>query len=184
MTIKVEAVDSNNRRKGCIVPMTKGAVIGAAGGVALKYIQPLNSEEKSTPEYKSTIRDINAKRTSYSAWTKSYLDKLQKRGNLSLAEDVFIKTYEGLKEGDKVGSDRLRRAFATIKSQKPDEVGELTRLFDTAKFEAAEVAKKYVRVYESATKHFRPTNFFLAAGAVVGAFIVLVHSVLKTGVEG
>ena len=178
MTIKVEAVDSNNRRKGCIVPMTKGAVIGAAGGVALKYIQPLNSEEKST------IRDINAKRTSYSAWTKSYLDKLQKRGNLSLAEDVFIKTYEGLKEGDKVGSDRLRRAFATIKSQKPDEVGELTRLFDTAKFEAAEVAKKYVRVYESATKHFRPTNFFLAAGAVVGAFIVLVHSVLKTGVEG
>jgi hypothetical protein len=183
MTIKVEAIDSNNKRQGCLVPMAKGAVIGAAGGVALKYIQPLNSEEKNTPEYKSTIRDINAKRTTYSAWTKSYLDKLQKRGNLSLAEDVFIKTYDGLKEGNKVGSDRLRKAFATIKSQKPDEVGELTRLFDTAKFEAGEIAKKYTNVYELATKHFRPTNFFLAAGAVVGAFIAMIHSVLRTDVK-
>lgn len=183
MAIRVEAIDSNNQRKGCLVPMIKGAAVGALGGLALKYIQPLNSDERNTPEYKSTIRDINAKRTTYSAWTRSSLEKLQKRGNLSLAEDVFIKTYEGLKNGEKVGSERLRKAFDTVRKQKPDEVGELARLFKTAKYEAKEIAKEYISVYELATKHFRPTNVFLATGAVIGAFITLIHNILRTDIK-
>ena len=42
--MKVSAIDSNDRRRSCIVPMTQGAGIGAAIGYVAKYTQPLTPQ--------------------------------------------------------------------------------------------------------------------------------------------
>ena len=44
--MKVNAVESNDRRRTCLVPMVQGAVIGGASGYIAKYVQPLAPQEK------------------------------------------------------------------------------------------------------------------------------------------
>ena len=45
------------------------------------------------------------------------------------------------------------------------------------------MAQKAVESYNLATKHFRPTEFFVITGAVAGATVALLHNVLKTDVR-
>ena len=177
----VSSVNSNNRT--CLIPVAQGALIGGATGLALKYAYPLNKEEKATKEYLSVMADIDAKKTSYSPWTHSLLDEINSKKVKSLAEDVFVKTYDGLKYGEKVGQKRVLDAFHTIQEQKPDEVKELKRLFLTARLQAEKVAKKHVEIYNLATKHIRPTGFFVTAGAVTGAVVAMAREILRTDVK-
>lgn len=181
--IKVEAVESNNRRRGCVVPMIDGAIVGSVAGFGLKYLQPVTPDEKQTPEYKSVIRDIKNKQNVYSSWTKQYLDGIKSKDNRSVAEDVFVKMYDGIKDGEKIGNKRILKAFHEIQTRKPEQVTELKELIRSARTEAERIANKYINSYNLITKHIRPTSFFVGAGAVVGAFIVLMHEVLRTDVK-
>ena len=54
---------------------------------------------------------------------------------------------------------------------------------DDARLQAEKIAKKAVDSYKLATKHFRPTEFFVTTGAVAGAAVALLHNVLKTDVK-
>lgn len=177
----VEAIKNANR--SCLDSMAAGAVIGAGAGLGLKYAYRLNNQEKNTKEYLSVVQDINNKKGVYSAWTESMLDKINNKKIKSLAEDVFVKTYDGLKEGDKVGNSRIIKAYKTIMEQKPDELREIVGLFHGARAQAEKVAKKHLEIYNIATKHIRPTGFFVGVGAAVGAAVALAKEVLHTDVN-
>lgn len=177
----INNVNSENRT--CLLPAAQGAMVGGVTGLALKYAYPLNKEEKSTKEYLSVMKDIDAKKTSYSPWTHSLLDEINSKKIKSLAEDVFVKTYDGLEYGEEVGSKRVINAFRTIQKQKPDEVKELKRLFLTARLQAEKTAKKHVEIYNLATKHIRPTGFFVTAGAITGVVVAMAREILRTDVK-
>ena len=178
--VKVEAIESNNKRRGCIVPLAKGAMTGAAIGLALKYAQPVTADEKNTPEYRKVVEEIQNKKNSYSPWTDSYLKQIKSKSELSKAEDVFVKTYDGMKHGEQVGRKRLMKALRSLENQ---DRGELRVLYENARYQAEVMAKKYMSMNNLLTKYIRPTGFFLTTGAVIGAIIALIHSVMSTEVK-
>ena len=99
--MKVSAIDSNDRRRSCIVPMTQGAGIGAAIGYVAKYTQPLTPQEKNA-DYQRVISKINSQTKEYGPKTAEYLSGIKSKGKLSPAEDTFVKMFDGMKDGDKV----------------------------------------------------------------------------------
>ncbi len=177
------SLNVNTSNNTCVKPMAGGALFGAAAGVALKYIYPLNTEEKNTREYKTVINEINNKKNIYSPWTKSYLEGIENKKIRSSAEDVFVSTYKGMHNGESVGSLRLIKAFHKIKELKPDEYQELKKLFLSAREQAEKMAKKHVEIYNLATKHIRPTGFFVGVGAIAGAAVALANNILKTDIQ-
>ena len=178
----INSVNSNHSRT-CLVPVTEGALVGAGVGMALKYGYPLNKEEKSTKEYLSVMGDINKKKSAYSAWTQSMIEEINNKKVKSPAEDVFVKMYDGMKYDTPVyGEGRVMNAVRSLKD-KPDALVELKHLFKNARLQADEIAKKHVEIYNLATKHIRPTGFFLIAGAITGAVVAMVHEVLRTEVK-
>lgn len=179
----VEAVNNYSTQNTCLVPMVKGAGVGAAIGWALKYGYPLNEDEKTTKEYLHAQNEIKRTKETFSPWTRSYIDEINAKKNKSLAEDVFVSTYDGLKGGEKIGKGRILKAFRTISEKDPESMNELKSLFYDARLQAEKVAKKAVESYKLATKHFRPTEFFVTTGAVAGAAVALLHNVLKTDVK-
>ncbi len=179
----VSAINGSYSSNGsCVGPMAQGAVIGAAVGYGMKYAYPLHKDEKNTKEYIHVMGTIENKKSTFSPWTQTYIDTINSKANKSLEEDIFVKTFDGLKDGDKVGTKRILNAFRTLEEQKPNGVGVLKRLFEDSRIEAEKVAKKAEQAYKMATKNFRPTGFFLATGAVVGASVALLHDVMKTDV--
>ena len=180
--MKVNAVE-NNHRHSCLYPMAQGAAIGAVAGVGVQFFQPVTDAEKSSPEYLRVMSRIEREKKTYNLETQAFLDKINKNSKKTLAEDVFVKMYDGMKEGEEVGTKRILKAFRTIQEQKPEELSALKRLFSESKNEAEIVARKYVGLYNHLTKVIRPTRYFVAAGAVVGAFIALIKDVLHTEVK-
>lgn len=178
----VEAVNSYSQNT-CLVPMAKGAAVGAAIGWALKYGYPLNEDEKTTKEYIHAQNEIKKTKETFSPWTRSYIDEIKSKKNKSLAEDVFVSTYDGLKSGDKIGKNRILKAFRTMNEKDPESMKELKSLFYEARLQAEKIANKAVESYKLATKHFRPTEFFVTTGAVAGATVALLHNVMKTDVK-
>lgn len=179
----VSAINSSNSRNGsCVGPMAQGAVIGAAVGYGMKYAYPLHKDEKSTKEYIHIMDSIENKKNTFSPWTQSYIDNIKNKKTVSVEEDIFVKTFDGLKDGDKIGTKRILNAFRALEEQKPNGVETLKRLFEDSRQEAEKIAKKAVQAYKLATKNFRPTGFFIATGAVVGASVALLHDVMKTDV--
>ncbi len=181
--MKVNAVENTQKRHSCLYPMAQGAAIGAVAGVGVKYLQPVTDAEKSSPEYLREMSRIEKEKKVYNLETQAFLDRINKNSKKTLAEDVFVKMYDGLKEGDEVGAERILKAFRTVQQQKPEELSALKRLFSESKNEAELVARKYVGLYNHLTKMIRPTKYFIAAGAVVGAFIALIKDVLRTDVK-
>ncbi len=179
----VEAVNNYNRQDTCLVPMAKGATVGAAIGWALKYGYPLNQDERTTKEYLHAMNEIKKSKESFSPWTRSYIDEIKLKKEKSVAEDVFVSTYSGLRNGEKVGKNRIIKAFRELSQKSPENLPELSRLFHEARFQAEKMAKKAVNSYKLATKHFRPTGFFVTTGAVTGAMVALLHDVMKTDVK-
>lgn len=176
-------VDSVNRRQSCIVPMAQGAGIGALTGYVLKYAQPLTPDEINNPEYKKVINSINESRTVYRPQTKEYLDTLKAKESRSLAEDVFIKMFDGMKDGDKLKKSTIRNAIKEITEKNPAEVIEFKNICKASIKEAKETAKRCIDAYNLVTKHVRPTAFFVVGGAIIGGIVGLLSKVLKTEVQ-
>lgn len=183
MSMSVNAIDSNDKRRSCIVPMAKGAGIGAAAGFVLKYAQPLTPQELKDPEYVKVINKISREKTAYSERTEKYLGGIRNKKSLSPAEDVFIKMFDGMKEGEHVKRSVIRKSILGLKEQNPNYVKELKRLCKDSTAVAEQTAKKCIDAYNLITKHARPTAFFITTGAVAGAFIALVNDILKTDVK-
>lgn len=178
--MKVDAIDSNDRRRSCLLPMAQGAGIGAVTGYVAKYAQPLTPQEKSG-HYPKVIDSINAQSKAFGPKTEEYLRNIKSNNNMSLAEDTFVKMFDGLKEGDHVSKGTIRSALKSLK--KPSDISAFKRLCKESEEVAAKTAKQCISAYNLVTKHIRPTSFYVLAGAVVGAVVALVKDILKTDVK-
>ena len=87
-----------------------------------------------------------------------------------------------MKDGDKVKPGSIRTAIKNLSDNKK-ELFEFKRLCKTSALEAEKTAKQCMNAYNLVTKHIRPTGFFVAAGAVVGAFVAMINDILKTDVK-
>ncbi len=181
--MQVEAIQGNDRRRSVFVPMANGAAIGAVGGFALKYMYPLTHEEKNTDEYIKVANKIKNEKVTYNFRTAKYIDSIKANPERSYAQDQFVKLFDGLKDGDKVKTSKLRSVINTIKKEKPDELLEFRRVCKASSEVAEQTAKQCMSAYNLITKHIRPTGFFLLAGAIVGAIIGLIQDVTKTDVK-
>ncbi len=180
--MKVYAVENNEKRRSCIGPMAQGALIGGITGGVLKY-HPLTPDEKNNPEYKKVINQINKQKREFNPKTAEYLDSISIKSQKSLAEDVFVKMFDGIKEGERVKPGKIRNALKTLQEKNPGEINEFKRICKESTKTAEQTAKKCIDAYNLVTKHIRPTSFYLITGAVVGAFIELFRSILRTDVQ-
>ena len=179
--MKVEAVERKHHT--CLYPMAQGALAGSVVGFATKYAYPLNAEEKSTSAYRGFISEIGAQKNQFGPGTQLIIDEINKKSFKSLAEDTFVKMYDGMKEGDVLSYSRKKNALKAIKEQNPAFVDEFKMLCRQARNLAEISAKKSIDAYNFVTKHMRPTAVFVVGGAVVGALIALIRDVLRTDVK-
>lgn len=178
----VSAINEYDRRRSCLGPMAQGAIVGTVAGSILKY-HPLTPDEKNDPEYKKVINKINRQRTEFGPKTEEYLNQIKSKRKMSLAEDVFVKMFDGMKEGEQVKPGVIRKAIQTIQKKNPGEVLEFKRVCKASTETANKTAKQCINAYNLVTKHIRPTAFYLVTGAVVGALIALFKDILRTDVK-
>lgn len=183
MSMKVNAIESNDRRRSCLIPMAQGAAIGATGGFILKYAQPLTPQERKNPEYVKVVDKINKEKTAYSFRTENYLEDIKKKNSLSVAEDAFVKMFDGMKDGEHVKVSKLRNTIKNLNEQKPGYAKEFKRLCKESTAVAEKTAKQCIDAYKLMTKHARPTGFFIGTGAVIGALIALFRDITRTEVK-
>ena len=119
--IKVDAIQSNDRRRSCFWPMAEGAALGTVAGYATKYILPLTEEEKSTDEYIKIKNQIETQKTQYNFRTAKVIDSIRGKEARSLAEDEFVKMFDGMKNGDHVKSSNIRKAMKNL-SDNPEQL--------------------------------------------------------------
>jgi hypothetical protein len=163
--------------------MAQGATVGAVAGWVGKYALPLQHDETHSDEYIKVKNKINAQKTEYNVRTEKYVDSLRAKSTKSLAEDEFVKMFDGLKEGDHIKKSSIRQAIKNISQKSPERLFEFKRLCKESSQIAEQTAKQCLDAYNLVTKHIRPTRFFVITGAVVGAFIALINDVLKTEVK-
>lgn len=181
--MKVEAIQGHDKRRTVLGPLGAGAAIGAAGGYVLKYTYPITQDEKQTDEYIKVMDKIKKQKTEYNFRTEKYVNTIKAKPQKSVAEDEFVKMFDGLKDGDHVGSARIRKALKNVQEKKPQEVLEFKRICKDSLEIANKTAKQCMKAYDLATKFIRPTSFFLITGAVVGAVIALINDIMKTDVK-
>lgn len=185
--MKVEAIKSNDSRHSCFVPMAQGAIAGAVVGSVAKY-HPLTPQEKESPEYVKVISKINDKineqKTIYGSHTEKYLDGIKSKSKTTLAEDAFVRMFDGMKEGEHVKRSKIRDALKSLGSQNSGEVEEFKRICrDSTEVAPQKLAKQCIAAYNLVTKHIRPTSFYVITGAVVGAVIAVLRDILKTDIK-
>ncbi len=181
--MKVEAIQGHDKRRTVLGPLGAGAAIGAASGYILKYTYPITADEKQTDEYIKVKNKINSQKTEYNFRTEKYVESIKAKPQRSIAEDEFVRMFDGLKEGDHVSHSRIRQALKNVEAKNPQEVLEFKRVCKASSEIANKTAKQCMNAYDLVTKHIRPTSFFLITGAVVGAVIALINDIMKTDVK-
>lgn len=161
----------------------QGVVVGAAAGYAGKYVLPLTHEEKNSDEYIKVMNKIREQKTEYTVRTKKYLDGMLAKKNRSMAEDEFIKLFDGMKEGEHVKAGRIRKAIQTLEAKNPLEALDFRNICKETSKIANDTARQCERAYKLVTKHIRPTSFFVVTGAVVGTALSVLSNALKTEVQ-
>ena len=178
--MKVEAVE--NKRHSCLMPMAQGALVGSAVGFVTKYTYPLNADEKNSVTYKKAMEAIEDQKKVFGPETEAFLQSLRKKQLKTPAEDVFVKMFDDVKDGEKLTVANKRKAITAIQKE-PDYKGEFKALCHELRNIAEMNAKKSVEACTLGMKHIRPSSFFVAGGAVIGAIIALIHDVLRTEVH-
>ena len=182
MTMTVDAIESNNKRRTVLIPMIEGATIGAGVGAASKYLLPLTQEEKTTDEYIKVRNRVNAEKTQYNFRTQKFIQSLNAKVDKTPAEDEFIKMFDGMKDGDTVKRNNIRKALSNLAGNETETLKFKKLCKETSEI-ANQTAAQFMKAYNMITKHIRPMGFFLTTGAVIGAFIAMVNDVLKTDVK-
>ena len=181
--MKTDAIHNHEGNRTILAPLAQGVTIGAAAGIAGKYLVPLTAEEKNSDEYIKISNKVQEQKTAYNFRTQKYLDTLRMKEKHSLAEDEFIKMFDGAKEGERIKPSKIRTAINNIKEKNPNELFEFKRICKNSSDVAEQTAKQFMGAYNLITKHIRPISFFIATGAVVGAFVALINDALKVKIK-
>ena len=181
----IQAIHGNERRHSLFVPAMEGAVVGGAAGIVGKYVLPLTEEEKCTEAYKDKMAEISKEKTTYSAHAKRFINDIKTKPNKTLAEDEFVKMFDGMKKGDPIHikQSTIRNAILNLQQKSPEQVPAFKSLCKKSLDLAENVAKDAKHFYELFTKHYRPTGFFVATGAIIGTFVAVAHDVMKTEIK-
>ena len=179
----VEAVNYKETRHSVFIPAIQGAALGATVGYVGKYALPITREEKNSDEYIKVSNKINREKTHFNVRTQKFVNSLKSKEDKSLAEDEFVKMFDGLKEGETVKKSSIRNAIKKLGEESPEQLLAFKKLCKKSSEIAEKTAKQCLNAYNLVTKHIRPTGFFLAAGAISGAFIAVAHDILKTEVK-
>ena len=181
--MKTNAVHSYENRHTILAPLVQGAAIGAVAGGIGKYVVPLTTEEKNSDEYIKIANRVNDQKTAYNFRTQKYIDSLAAKDKRSLAEDEFIKMFDGMQEGQKMKPSKIRTAINNIMAKNPNELFEFKRICKNSSDVAEQTAKQFMSAYNLVTKQIRPMSFFLATGAVLEAFVALVNDAIKVKIN-
>lgn len=182
MTMTVDAIENNNGRRTVLLPMAQGALIGGGIGAASKYILPLTQEEKTTDEYIKVRNRVNAEKTQYNFRTQKFVDSLKAKLDKTPADDEFIKMFNGMTDGSNVKRSSIKNALANLAGNEAETL-KFKKLCKETSDIANQTAAQFMKAYNLITKHIRPMSFFLTSGAVVGALIAMLNTVLKTEVK-
>jgi hypothetical protein len=181
--MKVNAIQRNEKHNNTFVLIGQGAAIGAVSGYVAKYALPLTYEEKHSDEYLKVVGRIQDQKNAYNIRTATAVDAIKNKELRSLAEDEYVKLFDGINIGEKVKPNRIRKAIKTLEAKDPKEVLNFKKLCKDASEVAQKSTQQCVKAYNLITKHLRPSVFFIATGALVGVFATLINKLLKTDVE-
>lgn len=180
----VQPIQIHDRtRNNAIQTLGQGIVLGGAAGYVAKYILPLTNEETHSDEYVKVMDKINKQKTEFSIRTEKYLTEMKAKKNRSAAENEFIKLFDGMKLGDHVPHGKIKTAIKTLEAKNPMDVADFKTICKESSKVAEITAKQCAKAYKLVTKHIRPTGFFVATGAVIGAAGSLIGNALKTEVK-
>ena len=180
----IQAIHGNERRHSLFVPAVEGAIVGAGAGLVGKYALPLTLEEKTDKVYLEKIADIEKNKTTLNAKSSKYINAINSKANKTVAEDVFVKMFDGLQKGDHVKPSRIKEALLYLENNSPEQVPAFKNLCKTSLGLADKLAKLEKISYNVLTKHMtRPAGFFLATGAVIGTFVSIAHDLMKTEIK-
>ena len=177
--MKTHAIQNHDSRQPIVLPLAQGVAIGAAAGAVGKYLIPLTAEEKNSDEYIKISNRVNEQKTAFNFRTQKYIDSLKAKEKHSLAEDEFIKMFDGAVEGQRIKPSKIKTAINNIKEKNPNEFFEFKKICKNSSDVAEQTAKQFMSAYNLITKHIRPISFFIATGAIIGGFVALVNNALK-----
>lgn len=180
--MRTESVQNNGHRS-VLIPLAQGATLGAGAGWVSKYVFPLTHAEKNSDEYIKVSDSVNKQKKAFNFITKKYLVALTAKEKRSIAEDEFIKMFDGMQDGEVVQRTRIETAIKNLQKEKPTELLEFKRICNNSSAIAERTAKQFMNAYNLVTKHIRPTSFFVATGAAAGAAAAVVNDILKERVE-
>ena len=178
--MNVEPIKERVNNSTILVPSVKGVLLGGIAGCVSKYILPLTTEEKNSDEYVKISNRIKASTAQYNFQTEKYLLPFKLKYPKSEANIAFLKLFKGLKEGERVHPNRLRRVMKTLSQNNPSQVEEFKKLCKALIQESHKRATLGLNLYEFSLKHLRPNGLFATIGAFIGGGVTLAYKVLKT----
>lgn len=181
MTLNVR--QDNNNKPSMFGPMVKGAIIGAGAGFVAKYAYPLTYDEKHCTEYIESRNLISQRYTAFSPISKEFVEVIKSKKDLTLAEDTFVKMFDGIQEGETLKRSKIRQALQLITEKDPKELIPFKRLFKILSEPTQEILQKNLKAYNMMFKEMRPAKFFVATGAIFGAFVAMFDDALKTNIK-
>ena len=164
-------VDSVKERTTCVKPLGYGIGIGAASGLAMKYLYPVTNDEKSAPSYRVRMAKLQEESKQYTPETEEFLTAIKQKATRTPIEDVFVSSFDGMRYGERISPKVYDTAMGRIKGRGEGDIAEMANLFKELKRYAKQCSQKYVKILNTVTRYERPTTFFMSAGALVGAFI-------------
>ena len=177
--MKTHAIQNHDSRQPIVLPLAQGVAIGAEAGDVGKYLIPLKKKKKNSDEYIKISNRVNEQKTAFNFRTQKYIDSLKAKEKHSLAEDEFIKMFDGAVEGQRIKPSKIKTAINNIKEKNPNELFEFKKICKNSSDVAEQTAKQFMSAYNLITKHIRPISFFIATGAIIGGFVALVNNALK-----
>lgn len=172
MTISAVGQDGNSK----LYTVASATAVGIGAGVAAKYALPVTKQEsilstRSMLNYcrKMTNRNMAAE---FSA----------KKGNISRAEDVFVKMIES-KDRDAFNRDTVTSRVKALGGETSLQGKEFRAIIRNANESAKSMTRKFARAYNFMLKDIRPTAPFIVAGAGIGFLTGFMRNVMRNDID-
>jgi len=179
--MSIEAIQTQDTNRSPFGAIAKGSIGGGILGYTAKHMLPL-SESEMDDEFKNVVTIIREQ--THKAKAKA-IENIRSIKDKTPAQDTFIKMVdsEAVAKGTKDAT--IARAFnmkKIISEAKLDHGNtlELKGIIAGVNKKAVEMHNLCVKAYKGAIKSKRVTPVYIAAGAVLGFFVGLGHSVLKS----
>ena len=168
MTVSAVGQNENSR----LNTVAKATAIGAAGGVALKYLLPITKQEDTIS--RRTMINYCRKVTN-----KAKVAEFTKNGIKTTAQDCFVKMIES-KDKDAFNYDVLAKKVQALGGENSAAGKEFRSIIRTVNEDSKVMTRYMAKSYHIMLKKIRPVVPFIVAGAGAGFLAGFAHNVLKT----